>query len=54
MEQLAEGGRLVIPVGSRFSQKLYTCTKRGDRYLKEESTLCVFVPLIGAHGWQED
>ena len=52
--QLNEGGRLVLPVGSRFSQTLYTCTKRGDGYVQEESTPCVFVPLIGTHGWQDD
>jgi protein-L-isoaspartate(D-aspartate) O-methyltransferase len=52
--QLGEGGRLVIPVGSRFSQTLYTCTKHGDSYVQDESTPCVFVPLIGKHGWQDD
>lgn len=52
--QLNEGGRLVIPVGSRFSQTLDTCIKRGDGFVTEESTQCVFVPLIGKHGWQDD
>jgi protein-L-isoaspartate(D-aspartate) O-methyltransferase len=52
--QLQEGGRLVIPVGSRFSQTLDTCVKRGDGYEMEESTACIFVPLIGRHGWQEE
>ena len=52
--QLKEGGRLVIPVGSRFSQTLDTCVKRGDSYEMEESTACIFVPLIGRHGWQEE
>ena len=52
--QLKEGGRLVIPVGSRFSQTLDTCVKRGDGYEMEESTACIFVPLIGRHGWQEE
>ena len=54
LAQLTEGGRLVIPVGSRFSQTLETCIKRGDGYTMEEATACVFVPLIGRHGWKEE
>lgn len=52
--QLNDGGRLVIPVGSRFSQTLYVCKKRGEGIETEESTQCVFVPLIGKEGWQDD
>ncbi len=52
--QLSEGGRLVIPVGSRFSQKLYRCSKKGKSYIKEENTMCVFVPLIGEFGWDDE
>ena len=47
VEQLNDGGVLVIPVGSRYSQSLYKVTKKGDKIEKEERTLCVFVPLIG-------
>ena len=54
LAQLTEGGRLVLPVGSRFSQTLETCIKRGDGYTMEETTACVFVPLIGRHGWKEE
>jgi protein-L-isoaspartate(D-aspartate) O-methyltransferase len=52
-EQLAEGGRLVIPVGSRHTQVLYKITRTGDRYRTEEKTHCVFVPLIGKYAWAE-
>ena len=52
--QLNDGGVLVIPVGSRYSQSLYKVTKKGDKIEKEIRTLCVFVPLIGKYGWKED
>ncbi len=54
VEQLTEGGRLVIPVGSRFSQTLSTCIRRGSGCVPQSSTNCVFVPLIGRHGWQDE
>jgi protein-L-isoaspartate(D-aspartate) O-methyltransferase len=53
-QQLAEGGRLVIPAGSRYTQTLYTITRKGNTFHQEEITPCVFVPLIGKHGWEED
>jgi len=49
--QLAEGGRLVIPVGSRFSQRLEVWDRVGDDYQKESDIPVVFVPLIGKDGW---
>jgi protein-L-isoaspartate(D-aspartate) O-methyltransferase len=52
--QLKEAGRLVIPVGSRFVQTLDTCIKRGDGLVTEASAQCVFVPLIGKHGWRSE
>jgi len=54
VEQLNDGGVLVIPVGSRYSQTLYKVAKKGDKTEKEERTLCVFVPLIGKYGWKEN
>ncbi|MFA4911239.1 MAG: protein-L-isoaspartate(D-aspartate) O-methyltransferase [Desulfobacteria bacterium] len=51
-DQLTDGGRLVIPVGSRFLQSLYRITRVGDSFHKEEFTSCVFVPLVGEHGWK--
>jgi protein-L-isoaspartate(D-aspartate) O-methyltransferase len=51
--QLAEGGRLVIPAGSRHIQTLYKLTKIDNSFHKEEIINCVFVPLIGKYGWDE-
>lgn len=52
--QLAEGGRMVIPVGDDFTQTLFKFRKRGDKWEKERFTGCVFVKLIGKHGWRGD
>jgi protein-L-isoaspartate(D-aspartate) O-methyltransferase len=51
--QLAKGGRLVIPVGTETEQQLLIMTKdaSGD-LLCEPSVICRFVPLIGRQGWQ--
>ncbi len=54
VDQLKEGGRLVIPVGSRHSQALLTCVKKGEGCITDEDIMCVFVPLIGEHGWEEN
>ncbi len=54
MEQLGEGGRLVIPVGSRYSQTIFTCIRRGEGWVSQDSTQCVFVPLIGKCGWHDE
>lgn len=53
-EQLAEGGRLLIPVGPRYSQSLYRVMRKGNRYNEEDVTGCVFVPLVGDFGWKEE
>ncbi len=47
VEQLADGGRLVIPVGWPEHQILYRITKQGDFLKKEELLGCIFVPLVG-------
>ena len=49
--QLAEGGRLVIPVGDRFSQTLVVVRKTSRGYEIDRICGCVFVPLVGEHGW---
>lgn len=51
LEQLKDGGRLVIPVGSRFSQRLEVWDRAGDDYQKESDIAVVFVPLVGKNGW---
>jgi protein-L-isoaspartate(D-aspartate) O-methyltransferase len=53
LSQLAEGGRLVIPVGSRFSQELVRIFRKEGSFTKENLGGCRFVDLIGAHGWKE-
>lgn len=53
VEQLDLGGRLVIPVGERFSQTLLCLTKRLDGGIdRQESIGCRFVRLVGQHGWK--
>jgi protein-L-isoaspartate(D-aspartate) O-methyltransferase len=51
VEQLKDRGRLVIPVGDRYSQKLTIVTQQGAEVQTEESVACVFGPLVGKHGW---
>lgn len=52
MEQLAEGGRLIAPVGPEFTQDLTKITKKRGRIVKESLGGCRFVKLIGKDGWQ--
>jgi protein-L-isoaspartate(D-aspartate) O-methyltransferase len=49
--QLAEGGRLVIPVGSPEQQDLLRVVKRDGGVKQETLFACRFVPLLGRHGW---
>lgn len=51
VEQLAEGGRMLIPVGSRTMQRLMLVERRGGRLEQREVTECTFVPLLGRFGW---
>jgi protein-L-isoaspartate(D-aspartate) O-methyltransferase len=54
IEQLSVGGKLVIPVGSRYSQVLLKLTRMSedpDDLKREELGGCRFVDLIGEHGW---
>lgn len=54
LEQLAVGGRLVVPEGDRESQRLVTYRKlRGGGYRRREGEAVAFVPLVGRFGWQE-
>jgi protein-L-isoaspartate(D-aspartate) O-methyltransferase len=52
-EQLADGGRLVAPVGRRDIQELVTLEKQGSRMIPEHHGGVRFVPLIGKHGWEK-
>lgn len=54
IEQLADEGKLVIPVGDRMSQTLEIITKHQGRLRTETSCQCVFVKLIGQDGWKDD
>ena len=51
-EQLGEGGRLVIPIGSREEQVLCVFTRREGVLERRDVGPVRFVPLLGAHGWQ--
>jgi protein-L-isoaspartate(D-aspartate) O-methyltransferase len=51
LDQLAEGGRLVIPVGSRAQQTLEVWERQEGELAKKNSISVVFVPLLGEEGW---
>lgn len=53
VEQLTDGGRLVVPVGPRETQVLKVVQRRGQRTMVSELKGACFVPLIGRHGWNE-
>jgi protein-L-isoaspartate(D-aspartate) O-methyltransferase len=53
VDQLAAGGRLVVPVGDTNEQVLTTVERRGDRTLEIPGMFCRFVKLIGEEGWPE-
>ncbi len=50
-EQLVEGGRLLIPLGTRKVQMLLCVQRHGQTFFERPLTACAFVPLIGQHGW---
>lgn len=52
VEQLAEGGRIVAPVGSRDLQELVRLTRKGHDLIRESFGGVVFVPLLGEYGWK--
>ena len=54
LEQLATGGRLVIPIGDEFNQELMVYEKEDGNEFKEENYGgCRFVKLVGEHGWKK-
>lgn len=52
-KQLRDGGIIVAPVGSKYSQQLFKLTRMGNSFKTEYHTPCIFVPLIGEYGWKE-
>ncbi len=54
VEQLQEGGRLVIPVGDRHAQVLRLGVKQRGKLVVSDLGECVFVPFIGAFAWSAD
>lgn len=53
MDQMAEGGKLVIPIGNRYGQDLIKVTRTKNAFKEKNLGGCRFVDLIGAHGWEE-
>ena len=53
LDQLADGGRLLVPVGGRDEQKLTLITRRGAEFERQFIAPVRFVPLVGDHGWTE-
>jgi len=54
LAQLAEGGRLLIPVGSHYDQELLKIVKRKGELLSQDLGPCRWVPLIGEGAWSEE
>ena len=54
VDQLAMGGRLVIPVGDEFVQDLFRVTKTKEGVKREDLGGCRFVKLIGKYGWEAE
>jgi protein-L-isoaspartate(D-aspartate) O-methyltransferase len=54
IDQLAIGGRLVIPAGDAFVQDLFRVTKTEEGIKKEDLGGCRFVKLIGKYGWEAE
>jgi protein-L-isoaspartate(D-aspartate) O-methyltransferase len=53
LDQLAEGGRLVLPVGGRSMQNLEVWTRQGVEFERKIETSVAFVPLRGEYGWDK-
>lgn len=51
VQQLADGGRMIAPVGPRGYQDLVLVRQRGREVAQERLSPVAFVPLIGEHGW---
>lgn len=54
IEQLADGGRLVIPIGGEFEQVLTVIRRVEDKIIEKPISGCRFVKLVGEYGWKEN
>jgi len=52
VDQLADGGVLVLPVGDRYEQQVHVVRKAGGVTTVTTRELCRFVPLVGVEGWE--
>jgi protein-L-isoaspartate(D-aspartate) O-methyltransferase len=52
LDQLADGGRMVVPVGDKFSQEMIKVIREKDHYKEANLGGCRFVDLVGVHGWR--
>jgi protein-L-isoaspartate(D-aspartate) O-methyltransferase len=53
LAQLADGGRMAIPVGTLKNQELQLVERSRDTFQTSVLDTCRFVPLMGAHGWKD-
>lgn len=53
LDQLADDGRMVIPIGEEGFQELIALQKKGGGLAREHLTPCRFVRLVGEEGWRE-
>lgn len=54
IDQLADNGRMVLPVGGRNGQVLERWRRKGDDFSHERIAPVAFVPLVGDHGWDSE
>lgn len=53
VEQLGEGGRMIIPVGEQYNQEIIRIVKQGGETMETSLGGCSFVPLLGEFGWSQ-
>jgi len=51
LEQLADGGRMIVPVGAEDVQALVYVLRSGNSFSRAQREACRFVPLMGRYGW---